>query len=62
MGSGVRVYLYGTILRAFFVESMGGDIQADHIRRFSEYPELRFDLNNGRTLCTECHKKITYGN
>ena len=35
----------------------GGKLNADHIKPFSLFPELRFDLNNGRTLCVECHKK-----
>jgi hypothetical protein len=37
-------------------------IEADHIKLFSEYPELRLDVNNGRTLCRSCHKKRHYGN
>jgi len=32
-------------------------LEADHIKAFSEYPELIYDINNGRTLCKECHKK-----
>lgn len=36
----------------------GNKLNADHIKRFSEYPSLRFDVTNGRTLCVDCHKKL----
>lgn len=41
----------------------GVTLNADHIKPFADYPELRFDMNNGRTLCVPCHKKTpTYLN
>src|SRR3990167_1304183 len=31
-------------------------IQADHIKSFAFYQELRYKIENGRTLCLKCHK------
>ena len=40
----------------------GSRIEADHIKPFALFPELRFAIDNGRTLCVECHKKTeTWG-
>jgi len=35
-------------------------LNAHHIRKFSEYPELMFDVNNGITYCKECHKNLHF--
>lgn len=41
----------------------GGRLNADHIKPFSIYPDMRMVLSNGRTLCVTCHKKTdTWGN
>lgn len=39
-----------------------GYLEADHILSFAAYPALRFDINNGRTLCRACHMRTpTWG-
>jgi hypothetical protein len=40
----------------------GGSLEMDHIKEWSNYPELRFEQINCRTLCSDCHKKTdNYG-
>jgi 5-methylcytosine-specific restriction endonuclease McrA len=37
-------------------------LNADHIKPFALFPELRFEVSNGRTLCKDCHEKTpTFG-
>jgi 5-methylcytosine-specific restriction endonuclease McrA len=37
-------------------------LNADHIKPWAYYPDLRFDVDNGRTLCLTCHYKTdTFG-
>lgn len=32
-----------------------GRLDVDHIKPFALYPELRFEVTNGRVLCFKCH-------
>jgi hypothetical protein len=38
-------------------DTKGGNLHSNHIKRFSDFPSLRLDVNNGITLCADCHMK-----
>lgn len=35
----------------------GSPLNAHHLRPFAYFPELRFEISNGQTLCIPCHEK-----
>ena len=43
-----------------FCGKRGGiDLEPHHIKEWAKYPKLRYSVENGITLCKECHK-LTY--
>lgn len=33
-------------------------LQAHHVKSWEDFPELRYDIDNGLTLCSDCHSRI----
>lgn len=61
-----KLWRLGVLKRDFFTcrccGARGGKLQAHHIKSFSRYKDLRYDINNGLTLCKKCHEKTdNYG-
>lgn len=42
------------------VECCASDVvlHAHHLKSWSRFPNLRFDIDNGKTLCVPCHEKV----
>lgn len=66
----LRRYFQNTIQKMVFerdnytcqiCHKMGCCLQVDHIKPWSRYPEFRFEMNNLRTLCMDCHYFVTFG-
>lgn len=57
-----KVFARDGYLCVFGGKDHGNKLEADHIKPFANHPELRLDIDNGRTLCRDCHRKTpTWG-
>lgn len=58
-GNEARLWRKAVLARdGYACQDCGSDqgLEAHHIKPWADYPGLRFDLDNGIALCTECHK------
>lgn len=57
---------YAALVRDGFTcnlcNTKGGKLNGHHILKWSEYPKLRYVLNNVITLCEKCHNNQVTGN
>jgi 5-methylcytosine-specific restriction endonuclease McrA len=37
-------------------EARGGRLHAHHLQPWAEFPALRYEIDNGVTLCVDCHR------
>ncbi len=42
-------------------DTRGGNLRAHHVKSFADFPDLRFDVPNGITLCHDCHNSLHRG-
>ena len=39
-------------------DKRGGNLEAHHLNSYTDYPDQRYDLSNGITLCKSCHGRF----
>ncbi len=58
-----KAFSYGVKVRDNFQCQMcprkGGELNTHHIKRWVDYPHLRYAVSNGITLCKICHEMVT---
>ena len=61
-GGNSKVWSQQTMIRDDFTcqicNKHGGNLNAHHLNGWNAFPEQRFDVDNGVTLCTDCHKEF----